>query len=307
MKVTLDLDALLEQGKITAEEHAKFNSFAVQATGNLAFNILVGFGVVAVSSASLALVPSAITALIVGIIVLLVGLVLAQSGLKQWALLANLCILIGALMFGGGALLLGRGSIGSLLLITVLYAMAGIMSRSGLLVTLSVLTLSASIGARTGYMHASYSLSITDPSLTIGIFGLLAIGLYQLSKNLPSEFERLAIIAARTSVFIVNFGFWIGSLWGDRGFDPEKLLIIPASLFVLGWAIALLATGVWAWHKNRRWLLNTVAVFGGIHFYTQWFEHWRLSPASILLAGLLALGFAMALRWVNTAMLQKNL
>jgi hypothetical protein len=210
-------------------------------------------------------------------------------------------------MFGGGALLLGQGSIGSLLLMTLLYAMAGIVARSGLLVTLSVLTLSAMIGARTGYMHASYSLSITEPSLTIVIFGLLAIGLYQLSKFLTTEFERLAIIAARTSVFMVNFGFWIGSLWGDRGLDPDKLMIMPASLFVLAWAVALFATGVWAWHQNHRWLLNTVAVFGGIHFYTQWFEHWRLSPESILIAGFLALGFAMALRWVNTAMLQKNI
>lgn len=306
MKVTLDLDALLAEGKITPEEYAKFNSFSIQATGNLAFNILVGFGVIAVSGASLALIPSPMTAIIVGLIILVLGLGLLQSGLTQWSLLSNMCVLVGALMFGGGALLFSRGSIGGLLLVTILYGMAGIVARSGLLVTLSVLTLSTVIGARTGYMHAMYSLRITEPSLTIGIFGLLAIGLYQLSKFLPSDFERLAIIAARTSVFMVNFGFWIGSLWGDRSFDPEKLVIIPASLFVLGWAVALLATGVWAWQQNRRWLLNTVAVFGGIHFYTQWFEHWHLSPDSVLLAGLLALGFAIGLRAVNTAMLQKN-
>jgi hypothetical protein len=306
MKVTLDLDSLLAQGKITAEEHAKFNNFAVQTTSNLAFNILVGFGVVAVSGASLALIPSPVTAIIVGLMILLLGLGLSQSGLTQWSLLANMCILVGALMFGGGTLLFSRGSIGGLLLVTMLYSIAGIVARSGLLVTLAVLTLSAVIGARTGYMHAMYSLSITEPSLTIGIFGLLAIGLYQVSKFLPTDFERLAIIGARTSVFMVNFGFWIGSLWGDRGADLDKLIIIPAHLFVLGWAIALLATGIWAWHKNLRWLLNTVAVFGGIHFYTQWFEHWHLSPDSVLLAGILALGFAMALRWVNTVMLQKN-
>lgn len=307
MKVTLDLDALLARGEITAEEHAKFNGFAVQATGNLAFNILVGFGVLAVSGASLALIPSPITAIIVGLIILLLGLGLLQSGLIQWSLLANMCVLVGALMFGGGILLFSRGSMGSLLLVTVLYSIAGIVARSGLLVTLSVLTLSAVIGARTGYMHAMYSLSISEPSLTIAIFGLLAIGLYQLSKLLPTDFERLAIIAARTSVFMVNFGFWIGSLWGDRSFNPEKLMVIHASVFVLGWAVALFATALWAWHQNRRWLLNTVAVFGGIHFYTQWFEHWHLSPGSVLLAGLLALGFAIALRWVNTAMLQKNI
>jgi hypothetical protein len=30
-----------------------------------------------------------------------------------------------------------------------------------------------------------------------------------------ADWERLAITVARTSVFLVNLGFWIGSLWGN--------------------------------------------------------------------------------------------
>lgn len=68
------------------------------------------------------------------------------------------------------------------------------------------------------------------------------------------------------------------------------------------WALALLATAIWSWKASRRWVLNTVATFGGIHFYTQWFENLGASPGTVLVAGFLALGFAVALRSVNASM-----
>jgi hypothetical protein len=46
-------------------------------------------------------------------------------------------------------------------------------------------------------------------------------------------------------------------------------------------------------------LVNVVAVFGGIHFYTQWFERLGASAETVLIAGLLALGFAVGLRALN--------
>jgi len=48
--------------------------------------------------------------------------------------------------------------------------------------------------------------------------------------------------------------------------------------------------------------MNTVSTFGGIHFYTQWFEHLGTSPVTVLVAGLLTLGFAIWLRDVNGKM-----
>jgi hypothetical protein len=144
---------------------------------------------------------------------------------------------------------------------------------------------------------------IKEPTLTIIIFSLLAIGAYQLSKKLSSDYERIAIASARTSVFLVNFGFWVGSLWGERSDTGE--VIISSSIFAVLWAAALLATAIWSWKNNRRWVLNTVATFGGIHFYTQWFENLGATPATVLTAGLLALAFAAGLRSVNAGM-RKN-
>lgn len=301
MKVTLDLDVLLRQGKISQEEYERLGKLAAAGTASLAFNILVGFGVIAVSGAALALVPAPTTAVLIGLAVLIAGLLVLQQAAEQWRLFANICILVGALMAGGGTIAFGRGSLVSILGVALFFGLSALLSRSHLLAVLATLMVSGAIGARTGYYHASYFLVIREPSLTILVFTVLAIGLYSLSKHLSAAYERLAVIASRTGVFLVNFGFWVGSLWGDRFGDPTRVRI-PESVFSLGWALALLATALWALKRNHRWVLNTVATFAGIHFYTQWFEHLGASPQTVLLAGLLTLGFAVGLRRMNSLM-----
>jgi len=300
MKVTLDLDQLLLEQKITQEEYDRLRALAAKSTGSLAFNILVGFGVIAVSGATLALVPMPITAVVIGAAVMFGGLALSRSGLDQWAVLANICILVGALMMGGGIMIEAEGSLFSILLVTTILAVGSILAKSGLLAVLATLMLSASIGARTGYFHASYFLVIQEPTITVLVFAMLSIGLYHLSKVLPADYERIAIASSRTCVFLVNFGFWVGSLWGDRTETGTEIL--SDTVFSLVWAIALIVAAIWAWRANRRWLLNIVAVFGGIHFYTQWFESLGASPGTVLIAGLLALGSAIGLKTLNTRM-----
>lgn len=300
MKVTLDLNQLLREGKITQIEYEKLNELAAKSTGSLAFNILIGFGVIAVSGAALALVPTPTTAIVIGLFILIAGLALLRISWEQWKVLSNICILVGALMTGGGIVTEFKGSLASILSVTAIFAVAGIFARSTLLAVLATLMLLASIGARTGYFHASYFLVIQEPTITVFLFSALAIGLYQLSKKLSTEYERIAIASARAGVFLVNFGFWVGSLWGERSDAIE--VIISDTVFAVLWALALLATAIWSWKHNRRWVLNTVATFGGIHFYTQWFEHLGASPGTVLIGGLLALGFAVGLRSVNNKM-----
>lgn len=302
MKVTLDLTKLLEEGKISQTEFEKLSQLSAEGTGSLAFNILIGFGVTAVSGASLALLPTSATAIIIGLIVSVVGLLLVQTQSRQWEVLADICILVGALLLGGGVVKLGEGSVSSFLIVTAVFSAAGIFARSGLLIALAVLALSSCVGARTGYFHATYFLGIQEPTVTIVLFGLLGIGAYQLSKHLAADYQRLALTGARTSVFLVNFGFWIGSLWGDR--NEQGDVFIPDWLFAVLWAAALIATAVWAAKWNRRWVLNTVATFGTIHFYTQWFERLGATPATVLLAGFLALGFAIGI-WKFNRQLQE--
>lgn len=300
MKVTLDLDKLLSEGAVTREEYEKFSALAAKSTGSLAFNILIGFGVTAVSSAILALVPEPTTAILIGAFIIIGGLVILSSGSEQWNVLANICILAGALMNGGGITVAGEGSLLSMITVTTIFTVASIFARSALLAVLATLMLSACIGARTGYFHATYFVGIQEPTITVILFSLLSITLYQLSKRLPAEYERIAIASSRTGFFLINLGFWVGSLWGER--NETREVIVSASTFAFVWAVALIAVAVWAWKRNRRWVLNTVSVFGGIHFFTQWFENLGATPSTVLVAGLFALGFALGLRSINLKM-----
>ncbi len=295
MKVTLDLDHLLNEGKITYDEYEKLHKLAVTSTGALAFNSLIGFGVIAVSGAALALVPAPVTAIIIGVLALIAGVVLLRRN-KLWQVLANICVLIGALMAGGGVVVAFAGSFWSILFVAFVFALVSIFSKSALLAALAILTLFASLGARTGYFHANYVLEIQAPMLTIILFGLLAVGLYWWSKRVSVEYERIAIISARTSVFLVNLGFWVGSLWGER---LSAELVISDAIFAVLWAFVLVVMGIWSWRHNRRWGLNMAVIFGGIHFYTQWFEHLGTSPETVLIAGGLMLGMAVGLREIN--------
>ena len=193
--------------------------------------------------------------------------------------------------------MLSEASAPAFLAITLGFAAAGTFARSGLLIGLSVLALSSSIGARTGYAHATYFLGIEEPFWTIVLFSGVALACFLASRHLAAAYERLAIIASRTSLFMVNFGFWIGSLWGDKLGNPSP--VIPPSVFSILWAVGLIGLAIWAVRANRRWVVNTAAVFGAIHFYTQWFQVLGSNPASVLLCGLLTLALALGLWKLN--------
>jgi hypothetical protein len=306
MKITLDISKLVDEGKLTPAEAERLKALASHDTGSLGINILVGFGVVAVAAGLGALVPNVVTALVVGGAIFALGLALTLSRSQQWWLLAQMCTVLGALIFCGAILTYAEGALGALLIVTALLAVAGVIARSGLLIAASVLAAGACLGAKAGYWHATYALAIYEPLLTIVLFSALALATYVLSQRLSADYERLALMAARTSVLMVNFGFWIGSLWGDRLLLLRDLtradrpsVVIPDWLFSVGWAVALVAVGVWGVQVNRRWVVNVAAVFGAIHFYTQWFERLGATPVSVLAGGVLMLGIALTLWTFN--------
>ncbi len=190
-------------------------------------------------------------------------------------------------------------------------ALIAIAARSSLLIALAVLSASACLGARTGYSHAVYSLAIFEPTLTVVLFAALALAAYLYSKRLPADYERLALMAARTSIVLVNFGFWIGSLWGDplvllRGMNGVSVQTRLQQHCHSGDRLQhRLGIGLDCRRRvgdalvNRRWVVNVAAVFGAIHFYTQWFERLGATPLSVLLGGVLMLASAFALWMFN--------
>jgi hypothetical protein len=312
MKITLDISRLVEQGKLTREDADKLTALAAHDTGSLGINILIGFGVVATAAGTVALVPTPLSAVSLGLVLSAAGCAIVLGRVQQWIVLGQICLVMGALMFGGGVIAYGNGSVGSMLIVTGAFWLAAVSARSSLLMVLAVLAASACLGARTAYSHAVYSLAIFEPTLTIVLFSALALVAYRASQRLPADYERLAITAARTSLLLINFGFLVGSLWGDRlmllrsmnAENPSLAfmttnVVIPATVFSVLWAVVLVGAGIWAVQVNRRWMVNLVAVFAGIHFYTQWFEHLGATPLSVLLGGLVIMASAIALWMLN--------
>lgn len=314
MKVTLDLAKLLAQGAITPAEHERLAGLGRADTGSLLINVLLGFGVVAVAAGCLLLLPDALVGVILGGVLMAAGLGLSIRGPAGWAVVANILILVAALLLGAGIVLLSQGvsvfgpmewaampAYAAYLVVAALFAACAVPARSGLLAALSVLVLFAVLGSSSAYGHASYELQVQQPVATVVAFSALALAAHAASRAVAWEWARLLTIVARTSLLLVNLGFWVGSLWGDeldwlRGSNVR----VPDAAFALAWAVGLLGVGVWAGRTDRRWVLNLVTVFAGIHFYTQWFEHLGATPGTVLLAGLAMLVFAVFLWRVNS-------
>src|SRR3712207_8229400 len=74
MKVLIALDRALAEGKITEDEYVRLRALGSGQTSDLALNILIGFGVMAVAASFLALFPSSATVAATGAVLAVVGL-----------------------------------------------------------------------------------------------------------------------------------------------------------------------------------------------------------------------------------------
>lgn len=260
MKVTLNLTKLLKEKEITSEDYNRFVELAKKDTNSHALSMLIVFACVAI----------------------VVGLVGVNAELF-FRIVLSIHEAIGV----QGLKLLG----------TALLFLAGTKTNSGFLIGLSPFMILSLLGGSTFYRHASYFIAIREPAISIVVFSILAlIGLF-VSKKVEFDKERLALIFSRVCLIIVNLGFWIGSLWGSKiGATGSK--ISDTTLTIL-WAMALLLCGAWGAREGRKFVVNTCAVFGSIHFYTQWFERLGASPGPLMTAGVIALLLIYGLKSYN--------
>jgi hypothetical protein len=324
MKIVLDVTRLVAEGKLTPEQAEQLKALASRDTGNLAINALLTFGAIAIVAGVLALVPSFTTGGVLGTALMALGLLLQRRHAAQWGLLGTASVIVGTLLLGGG--MVGWFHLrleGFLAAAALLFALA-VIARSGLLMALAPAALAAALGSSTGYEHAAYMLAVYEPTITLVVFAVLAAAAYQAAQRLAPPYEGLALIFARVSLVLVNFALWIGSLWGDYPgetwlFDRNSgggtiwqarqdwhatAFHIPELAFTLAWAAVIVAVGVWASRANRRWVVNTAATFGAIHFYTQWFERLGAEPVAIIMAGVTVVAIAVVLWRYNAARAQ---
>jgi iron complex transport system permease protein len=102
MKITLDLTDLLARGELSQAEADRLKALATKDAGSLGANILIGFGIVVVALGAGALIPSAVTAIAIGAILFSLGLALTVTAGRQWAVLGQICLVLGALALAGG-------------------------------------------------------------------------------------------------------------------------------------------------------------------------------------------------------------
>jgi hypothetical protein len=218
---------------------------------------------------------------------------------------------IGALLLSGGVIGVLDGGFAGLAFTAILLLVQAVAIRSSFLMALVPLALAGALGSSTGYFHATYMLIVTEPTITIGFFAVLALAAYLVSTRVGAAYEGLGIVAARVSLVLVNFGFWVGSLWGDHPGESwavgnmgswtarqaweKTALHVPGWVFTVVWAVLVIGVGVWAARANRRWVVTMAASFGAINFYTQWFERLGAEPWAIIVAGLTVVGIAVAL------------
>ena len=297
MKVVLNIKELLEEGQIDQVEYDKLLLLSKSQTTSLAFNLLVGLGIVAASIGAIALTPSPYSCFAFGLLVSIIGILIKIKTSDQWAVLSIISLMSGLLMSSAAILwfedhVFQEITYRSISIVILILGFSSYYLKSSLLATISVLNLSTLLGSGAGYNFASYFIWVEYPLLTIVAFSILAICFYLLSKKVKADNERLLITGSRVSVLLVNLGFWIGSLGGDIWLESPYL-------FSIAWALAIFGIGFWAWKENRVWLINVLGVFGSIHFYTQWFEVLGAQPLSLFLGGVIAIGIAISFKRLN--------
>ncbi len=315
-KIILDVDALVASGKLSAVEADKLKSFAEPSRAvSTLVQVLYIFGALGLATGVVALKPEPIVGLILALIALGFAAWVQFTKNESLSILGIGMSLAGTLGVCGWFGTEFGTPTNALLINTVLTGLvlaSALWFRSLFLIALVPIGVASMLGSGTMYWHASYGIFVQEPTITVIVFGILALGLFALCYKLPDIRGMQALIAARVSWIIMNFGFWVGSLWGDyigehfqqyaggqytsyEEMEAWRLTAfhIPDYAFVIAWALASIATIFYL--KSHRFAVNAAITFLAINAYTQFFERFYDSAWALILGGASLLVFAWAL------------
>jgi hypothetical protein len=357
--ITLDLDQLLQEKRITADEyhwllglvdkevavqtqvpnlprtltpltHREEEAVrAVQVPGHLqkeqswaapSLELLLLLGGLLVVGGALALLQSMLLLILLGLILTSCGSYFGLALNKKWELPGAILVLIGIALSAVGIVMLSKGNFAGFVLLTILFGLLALLLRDAFFAVPAVAAIAATVTAVAIQVPALPLLLDHLPSLMVLLFSVLSLGAYVASLQLPGEYARVARCFAGTSFVVVNLAFWVGSLTGDPGGErtdgsPLAVLaglgvewrigdgwngpMVPPWLFLLGWGLALLGTGLWAVFTHRLGLVNGVILFGSALGLTQWFVRLGWSPGAVLGGGVLILGIGLGAMQYN--------
>jgi hypothetical protein len=319
VRVTLDLSQLVAEGRLSADEALRLADMgenserpapaalllpAISASpiGRVFANVAMIFGALAVVVGVELLKPSVATGGALALAALVAAALLRRRGDEAWALLAHALAIGGALGACLAFFVRFPTLEANLLVVGVFLAATAFYFRSGVIAAFAPLAFGSWLGSGAGYWHASYSISITQPLVTIAVFSTFSLGLFWALSRV-SRHRDVITVMARVSFLLMNFGFWVGSLWGDdlrtatvaatlqRAGPPA----IPAAAFSIAWVVALLAALAVGLKTRRRFISNSALTFLGVHFYTQVFETFGAKPVVVICSGLLLVALAFGL------------
>jgi len=387
MKLLVDVDRLVADGVITAEQAAEMRRRSRDSLTKYAINFVLLLGVVLVFLGILGLELGPETVILTGFLVFVLGIASIHKLAARFDVIANAVSLIGVATFLAGvywlsvlehdattpAIAVGivvagidfaalrqfgrryRFILAATTFFGVATHIAGIAATqsdvnidwlmhlyaAALLVAtgvglnvrfitaLSVIAFASALSAA-GYRHATYSLAIFEPTLSIIQFTAIAGACWWFARRWHERYARHARIVGLLSFVWINMAFWVGSLWGDdvgqhlwgptraesggdrsayeralEAFEVETL-VVPDLAFVAVWAALIVVLGTAAALANNRGVFNAAVTFGVIHFYTQWFERLQQSAITMILSGAIAILIAWGTYQLNVWLKQRG-
>jgi len=332
-KANVDLDQLVADGHLdfqTAQMLSR-QSTPPPYSGYL-INVLYIIGALAAAAGVVLLKPTATTGLIIAIICLIFGQFIQWKNWPHLRIL-SLALGIGAAAGLSGWFVLEFGQSLSAMAVngfitTVTFAMS-LLFRSRFLSALVPLCIGNLIGSGGAYWHASYGIFVREAAISIVLFTALCAALYWVTKRLSDragsmkeDWSVMPEVAARMSFIIANFGFWVGSLWGDyvgdhlagvahrlpnqdwnqfreaRDAYRETAFFIHDNVFTIGWAAFAVAAIALGNRLGNRFIAISGVVFLCINAFTQYFEYFRDEPWALVIGGIALVAIALGLvRW----------
>lgn len=314
--VRLNLPALVGAGKVTAEEASRLAALATTGDWRRLFaNLFLIFGALLTVAGILALAPSTHIGLALAAFALIGGSALHLHRSEHWWLLGRAAILMGILGLSGwiGIVLSDMPKpwpVATWPLITGVLTIGAIAYRDAFLAALAPVALGYALGGGTGYWFASYALFVEEPVVTTLVFSGLTMATNFMRWKSQGTMSTIALVAGRVSFIIMNFGLWVGSLWGDRPGSAwwdhaqpwedlraqmNSTLFIPAEPFALVWCGISLVTIYLGTRLGHRFIANASLVFLAINLYTQFHEVLVASPWGLVAGGLMLIALAIAI------------
>lgn len=318
-RITLDLDALVSEGRLTPAEAERLKSLAVTGRGlSTVVQVLYVLGALGLAGGVMILKPDPVTGMALAALAIGFAIFAQATKREDLGLLGTAMGICGTVGLAGSVGMQFDGAIPAFAINVLIMAIAlggALLLRSRFLAALVPLTIAALLGSSTEYWHASYGIVIKEPLITTVLFAVLSGGLFLAAYPLKGIWSQMSTVAGRVSWLVMNFGLWVGSLWGDylgdffdelpegpiQNFDAASLFI-PGGAFVIAWAIISVAAIIFM-HRNR-FAVNASITFLAINVYTQFYEWFGGSGFVMLTGGVALLAFAFGLyhfdRWMVT-------